>query len=123
MAKKVSILWSKAACIEAGAKLGDLQNLILAESAKITAEARDWFVHAVPPDAEEECFVCTGRELPESWAVYVQNGIFHGPSPRFPEVLPTRENDIFAPFEAIGRGKRPILAGIVKIVRLISRRH
>lgn len=123
MGKPVSILWSKAACIEAGTELGDLQCRILAESARITAEARDWFVHVMPPDAEEECFVCTGRELPESWAVYVQSGIFRDASQSLPEVLPTRDNDVFAPFDAIGRNKRAILSAVFKILSLISRRR
>ena len=45
--KPVSILWSKAACIEAGAELAALQGIVVAESTGITAEARDWFEHSV----------------------------------------------------------------------------
>ena len=118
--KPVSILWSKAACIEAGAGLAALQDRILAESAGITAEARDWFVHAVPSAAEEDCFVCTGRELPEGWLVYVQSGLFRAAA--LPEVLQTRDNDAFAPFDEIGR-RRPLLSAVFKIIRLMTRRQ
>jgi len=40
-----------------------------------------------------------------------------------PEVFLTRDNDVFAPFDAIGLGKRPILAAIFKLVRVMSRRR
>jgi hypothetical protein len=114
--KPISFLWSNAAVDAAGSEIRALQTRLSEEVTDIVSRARRWFVHAIPPDREDICHTCNGKELPDKWEAVVQVGQFksqasapngqssaesEGAPVRFPRADEDPDNEVFTPYEAV----------------------
>ena len=124
--KPITVLWSKTAVTVSGPQITSLQARLLAEVDDIVPETHDWFLHSLSGENEDECYICTGNELPGRWEVYVQVARYKSMEPlsddhsrpelrgkviRFPEALKESDNEVFAPFEFVRLRSAPIDQG------------
>jgi hypothetical protein len=114
--KPISFFWSRAAVNAAGSEIGTLQTRLSAEVAEIVSRARRWFVHSIPPDGEDACYTCHGKELADKWEAFVRVGQFKPQtSPpndrpsvrkgsaliRFPRADENPDNEVFGLYEDV----------------------
>jgi hypothetical protein len=110
--KPLLILWPKTAMHAAGPDLVTLQ--LTTEASEITSQTHDWFLHALPGEAERACFVCSGYELSEAGRIFIQRGIYVSMSPigddhpdpdrrrkvsKYREAVKNADDEIFASYE------------------------
>ncbi len=82
--------------------MASVQAELIAEATQIISEAHGWFVHVLPRDTPDACFVAMGRESTEHWRISVRTGLYKATDPnssennvRMPETTKEPENQIF----------------------------
>jgi len=114
--KPILVLWSKAAADAAATNITSLQSRLLVEATDITSGAYGWFMHALPVESEDACFLCNGREDLDAWTVFVRAAVFKPMAPipddhpdparrgkvfKMPEATEEPDNEIFAEFSVL----------------------